>query len=56
MSLSTAGVGLICEHCSENFQTSEKCANYGLCDSCFDKANWFCGSCGSHEGFFCEHK
>ena len=52
---STAGVGLVCEYCEE-LQTSEKAANYGMCDSHFKSSLWYCEKCKSYEGNWCDHK
>lgn len=54
---STAGIGLICEreYCEE-LQTSEKAANYGMCDAHFKGSLWYCNECKSYEGNWCEHK
>lgn len=52
---STAGIGLVCEYCEE-MQTTEKAADYGMCNDCFERSDWFCESCKSPEGSFCDHK
>jgi hypothetical protein len=54
---STAGIGLICEapYC-KNMQTSEKAANYGLCDEHFKATNWDCERCGAEEYQWCAHR
>lgn len=55
--MSTAGIGLICErgYCEE-LQTSEKAANYGMCDGHYKGSLWYCDECKSEEGQGCEHK
>ncbi len=54
---STAGVGLICEceYCEE-FQTSIKAANYGMCDGHYKGSLQECERCGAQEFHWCNHK
>ena len=55
MAQPTAGVGLICEYCEE-LQTSEKAANYGMCDGHYKGSLYECEKCGAGEFQWCGHK
>lgn len=43
------------EYCEE-LQTSDKAANYGMCDGHFEGSWWHCEECNSPEGQWCNHK
>jgi hypothetical protein len=50
-------LGETCEarYC-EDKQTTEKAANYGLCDYHYKTLDWECEKCGAKEYHWCSHR